>query len=90
MQSKSDVSDQYGYRARSDQPAVNYTNSELATTYAGSMSGAGGHRRKIDDDGQSRVSVYTSYTEVQSVDELVRREGNRVKKENFFFKYPFH
>jgi len=80
MQSKSDGLDQ---RARNDQPAVNYTDSELATTYAGSMSGAGGHQRKIDDDGQSKVSVYTSYTEVQSVDELVRREGDRVRKESF-------
>jgi len=85
MQSRSDSSDQHGYRARNDQPAVNYTDSELATTYAGSMSGAGGHQRKVDDDGQSKVSVYTSYTEVRSVDELVRKEGNRVWKEILFF-----
>jgi len=90
MQSRSDGSDQHGYRARNDQAAVNYTDSELATRYAGSMSSVGEHRRKLDDDGQSRASIYTSYTEIQSVDELVRREGNRVKKENFFFKYPFH
>lgn len=61
-----------------DQPAFNFTPSQFATSYAGSMSGTRGHRVNRDDDDQSKASFYTSYTEATDGDGLVRKEGNRV------------
>jgi hypothetical protein len=61
-----------------DQPALNFTPSQFATSYAGSMSGTGGHRLNREDDDQSKASFYTSYAEAPDGDGLVKKEGNRV------------
>jgi hypothetical protein len=64
---------------RVDQAAFNYTPSQAATSYAGSMSGPAGHRVNHEDDGHTNASFYTSYTQVTD-DRLVRTEGNRVSR----------
>jgi hypothetical protein len=63
--------------SRVDQVAFNYTPSQAATSYAGTMSGPAGHRANREDDGHTNASFYTSYTQATD-DGLVRREGNRV------------
>jgi hypothetical protein len=60
-----------------DQAAFNYTPSQAATSYAGSMSGLAGHRASFEDDGRTNASFYTSYTQATD-DRLIRREGSRV------------
>jgi hypothetical protein len=62
---------------RVDQAAFNYTSSQAATSYAGSMSGPAGHRANREDDSHTNVSFYTSYTQATD-DGLVRKEGSRV------------
>jgi hypothetical protein len=57
-----------------DQPAINYSASQWATSYAGLMSSVGLGR---DEDEQSKASVYTSYAAQE--DRQVRREGGRVR-----------
>ena len=60
-----------------DQPAFNYTPSQAATSYAGSMSGERNHGfNHDDDDAQSKASTYTSYTVDSS--RQVKRERGRV------------
>jgi hypothetical protein len=64
---------------RVDQAAFNYTPSQAATSYAGSMSGPSGHRANREDDSRTNASFYTSYTQATD-DSLVRREGSRVSR----------
>jgi len=79
MQREGEASDKLApYRV--DQAAFNYTPSQAATSYAGSMSGPVGHRANREDDGHTNASFYTSYTQATDVDGLVRKEGNRVSR----------
>lgn len=58
-----------------DQDALNESASQAATSHLGSGLGAG-KRRLGQDDAQSTVSPYTSYT-VQSDERMVRKEAGR-------------
>jgi hypothetical protein len=60
-----------------DQPAINYSASQWATSYTGSMSDIVRKRLGPDEDEQSKASVYTSYAAHE--DRQVRREGGRVR-----------
>jgi hypothetical protein len=64
---------------RVDQAAFNYTPSQAATSYAGSMSGQAGYRANREDDSHTNASFYTSYTQATD-DRLIRKEGSRVRK----------
>jgi hypothetical protein len=60
-----------------DQPPINYSASQWATSYAGSMSDIIRKRLDSDEDEQSKASVYTSYAAHE--DRQIRREGGRVR-----------
>jgi hypothetical protein len=62
-----------------DQAAFNYTPSQAATSYAGSMSGPAGRRANREDDDNTNASFYTSYTQATD-DRLIRKEGSRVSR----------
>jgi hypothetical protein len=75
--------------ARQDQPAFNYTPSQFATSYAGSMPGTGRHTKPRDEDEQSRASAYTSYTaRTDDAEGFVRRERGRVSVINLINTLP--
>jgi hypothetical protein len=60
-----------------DQTPINYSASQWATSYAGSMSDIVRKRLDPDEDEQSKASVYTSYAAHE--DRQIRREGGRVR-----------
>ena len=75
MQSDHDQQPEHISRPYVDQAALNYTPSQVATSHIGSMSAL---RTTFDDDDQSRVSAYTSYTAPGDDEGLIRRERGRV------------
>jgi phosphoribosylamine-glycine ligase len=77
MESKGDGSNTTSYP---DQSPFNYTTSQAATSYAGSMSAT--RRTRLDEDEQSKASFYTSYTTQTSGDREVKTEGGRVSFSN--------
>jgi hypothetical protein len=79
MQRGDEGSDHKLAHHRVDQAAFNYTPSQAATSYAGSMSGSAGQRANRKDDSRTNASFYTSYTQATN-DELIRKEGNRVSR----------
>jgi hypothetical protein len=80
MESKGSNQDSSNTTSYPDQSPFNYTTSQAATSYAGSMSATG--RTRLDEDQQSKASVYTSYTAQTSGDRAVKTEGGRVSFSN--------
>lgn len=64
-------------RSYPDQPPFGYSASQVATSYAGSMSDVKAQRMVRDEDTESRATVYTSYGTQE--EGQVRREGGRVR-----------
>jgi hypothetical protein len=60
-----------------DQPSINYSAAQWATSYTGSMSDIVRKQLDLGEDEQSKASVYTSYAAQE--DRQVRREGGRVR-----------
>jgi hypothetical protein len=67
------------HRARTDQPSFNLTPSEVVTSVHGAsrMSVAENPDGMNEEDGESRVSVYTYSSELDA-QRFLRRIGNRV------------